>query len=50
MGIRTMSGGKRREAVELENTKTGERRTDRTRGLFHDWHKALHDLAAGDRM
>lgn len=32
--IRTMSGGKRLEAVELENTKTGERRTVQTPAVF----------------
>jgi thioredoxin reductase (NADPH) len=32
--IRTMSGGKRLEAVELENTKTGERRTVPTPAVF----------------
>ncbi len=32
--IRAMSGGKRLEAVEIENTKTGERRTIKTPAVF----------------
>ena len=50
--IRKMTGGKMLEAVEIEKTSTGERRTDRNTGrLFHDRGQTLHQLAsARDRV
>ena len=45
--IRKMMGGKVLEAIELENTKTHERRTVRTSAVFsNDWRKAMHCLVA----
>ena len=42
-----MTGGNRLESVELENTKTGERRIVKTPArLFHDRRQTVHEMAA----
>jgi len=44
--IRRMMGGKSLEAIELENTKTGENEPCRCRLSFDDWRKTMHSLVA----
>ncbi len=45
--IRKMSGGKKLEQIELENTKTGERRSrSDAGGFFHDRRPPVHRLVA----